>query len=472
MQAPYRDREWLQKEVNRLGNFDRVYKEHGFGKTTVYRWAKRLGVVAPKIDPQKKYENKEWLTEQFKLGRTAKDIANEFNVIESTVKNYLKEFGLIEPEHFYLTKEGEEVAEKTYKNKYWLYNQLEKHGSATKVARQIGVVPTTIQYWARKFGYETDYANKNPMYENKEWLINQYEQGKTAKEVAEQCGVDPYTISVANKKHGIDIKSIHDKVLYPYKNKDWLIEMREKYGSGAAIAKETGYPATSINRYIRKHKLRPTRRAAVPVIMNHDFFKVINTEEKAYWLGFLMADGNVYVRNDGNSEISLKLARKDRDSVIAFKKALESNVMLEEFEGKRRETTTYSTCVRFVSNKMAKDLATHGLVPRKSRKEIIPKTIPENLKNHYIRGFFDGDGHISRYALTIAVSHFMYEQVKSIFVDIGISPDAIKKRSMGKVESVEVYRVKEIPKIVSYLYKNATIYMERKKKTFEENGYL
>ena len=363
MQALYRNKEWLQKEVNRLGNFDRVYKEHGFGKTTVHRWAKRLGVVAPEIDPQKKYEDKEWLEEQLALERTAEDIAEEFGVIEETVNKYLKKYDLVDT-HFYLTKEGQKVAEETFKDKYWLYSKLEEYGSAAAVAREIGVVPTTIQYWARKFGYETDWELKNPMYEDKDWLINEYEQGKTAKEVAEQCNVTQYTISRANNRYEIDIKSIHNRVLYPYKDKKWLIEMREKHGSGAQIAKATGYPVTSINRYIRKYKLRPTQKAPVSIIMNHDFFETIDSEEKAYWLGFLMADGNVHDRSDKNFEISLKLATKDRDSVIAFKKALSSNAMLEEFERKRRETTTYSTCVRFVSNKMATDLAAHGLVPR------------------------------------------------------------------------------------------------------------
>lgn len=472
MQAPYRDKEWLQAEVNRLGNLERVHKEYGWSKTNIYRWGKRLGVVAPEIDPQRKYENKEWLTKEFNSGRTDEDIAEEFDVTELTVEGYLKEFGLVEPEHFYLTGEGQKFAEETYKDKYWLYNKLEEYGSAAEVARQIGVVPTTIQYWARKFGYETDWEKDNPLYDDKNWLINQYEQGKTAKQVAEQCNVSQYTVSVANKRHGINIKEIHDKVFYPYKNKDWLIGMREKHGNGLQIAKATGYPVTSINRYIRKHKLRPIQKPKLVKTLNHDFFETIDAEEKAYWLGFLMADGNVYHRKDGSYEISLKLASRDRDSVLAFQKALGMSGEVEEFERKRRETTTYSTCIRFVSNKMAKDLAIHGLVPRKSRKEIIPKTVPDELLNHYIRGFFDGDGSASNGRVVISCSAFLYEQIKEVFIAIGVSPDAIRLNLNGKIYVLSVNRKKEVPLVVDFLYKNATIYMERKRKIYEEYGYL
>ena len=66
----------------------------------------------------------------------------------------------------------------------------------------------------------------------------------------------------------------------------------------------------------------------------------------------------------------------------------------------------------------------------------------------------------------------MYEQMRELFIGLGIPGEAIKRASYPKVEVIGVYRIKEIPKIAYYLYKNATIYMERKKKTFEKNNYL
>lgn len=237
--------------------------------------------------------------------------------------------------------------------------------------------------------------------------------------------------------------------------------MMEKYKSGLQISKATGYPPNSINRYIRKHKLRPAEKKRIKLELNHDFFEVIDTEEKAYWLGFLMADGNVYNRGN-NYTISLKIQTKDRDSVIASGEALETNATLEEFEETRKGTKTYSTSLRVNSVKMAKDLAKYGVVPRKSRKERISENIPKELKHHFMRGYFDGDGHISRGSLNIATSHFMYEQIKEIFVKTGLALDSIKRRSHPKVEVINVYRQKEISKFAEYMYKDATIYMERK----------
>lgn len=471
MKTPYRNKEWLQNEVNELGNLQRVVDKYGWSKTNIYRWGKRLGVVAPAVDPQNKHHNKEWLSEKYEEydGDTGL-IAEEAGVGQETINTHVRELGLSK-HSIYLTDEGQELAKETYQCKYWLDQQMEKHGTAAEVARVHGIGLPTVQRWAKKFGYQSDLDKENPKYDDKEWLVNQYEQGKTAKEVAEQSGVAQGTISVANQKHGIDIKKIQDNIFYPYKQKDWLIEMMNKYESGLQISKATGFPPNSINRYIRKHNLRPAEKEKINLELNHDFFETIDTEEKAYWLGFLMADGNVYDRGD-NYTISLKLQTKDRDSVIAFKKALKTNARLEEFERVRKGTKTYSTSLRVNSVKMANDLAQYGIVPRKSQKERISDNVSEELKHHFVRGYFDGDGHISRGSLNIATSHFMYEQLKSIFNQEGVPSDAIKRRSHPKLEVINIYRQKEIPKIAEYMYKDATIYMERKKNVFIENGYL
>ena len=471
MNTPYKNKEWLQKEVDELGNLQRVVDKYGWSKTSIYRWGKRLGVVAPEVDPQNKHLNKEWLIQKYEeYDKDTGRIAEECGVTKNTIDRYIVDLGLSK-NSLYLSNKGQELAKETYQCKYWLDQQMEEHDTAAEVARVHGIGLPTVQYWAKKFGYQSNLDKENPKYDNKEWLINQYEQGKTAKEVSKQCGVSQGTISTWNKKHGIDIKDIQDDVLYPYKQKEWLIKMREEHGTGLKIAEATGYPVTSINRYIRKHKLRPAKKKKIKLELNHDFFEVIDTEEKAYWLGFLMADGNVYDRGN-NYTISLKLQTKDRDSVIAFREALETNATLEEFEGTRKGAKTYSTSLRVNSLKMAEDLARYGVVPRKSRKERISENIPEELKHHFIRGYFDGDGHISKGSLNIATSHFMYEQTKEIFVKIGLPLDSIKRRSHPKVEVINVYRQKEIPKIAEYMYKDATIYMERKRNVFIEHEYL
>ena len=63
--------------------------------------------------------------------------------------------------------------------------------------------------------------------------------------------------------------------------------------------------------------------------VNENYFSSIEGEERAYWLGFLYADG--YVRIKGKSgQLTLKLSSKDRDHIVLFNKCLESNYPIKE----------------------------------------------------------------------------------------------------------------------------------------------
>nr|DAG90196.1 MAG TPA: endonuclease [Crassvirales sp.] len=52
---------------------------------------------------------------------------------------------------------------------------------------------------------------------------------------------------------------------------------------------------------------------------NRDFFSVIDTEEKAYWLGFLYADG--FISASGNT-VGLSISLKDIDHLKKYNNAL------------------------------------------------------------------------------------------------------------------------------------------------------
>ena len=122
--------------------------------------------------------------------------------------------------------------------------------------------------------------------------------------------------------------------------------------------------------------------------MRTDFFDSIDTEEKAYWLGFLAADGNVSRRG----VIRLTLAAIDREHVESFGKAIGV--------AKPLPVRASATCRAFVSLavgsvEMAGDLARHGIVPAKSL-ILRPWVGARGLMRHYWRGVFDGDGWLCR----------------------------------------------------------------------------
>ena len=111
-------------------------------------------------------------------------------------------------------------------------------------------------------------------------------------------------------------------------------------------------------------------------------FDNIDDEYKAYWLGFIYADGSI--TNDGIFEI--QLAEKDFEHLIKFK-----NFIKWENEIKFKDSTK-SVRITFRNKYFTNQLNKLGVVPNKSLILSYPDFIPDFLQRHFIRGYFDGDG--------------------------------------------------------------------------------
>ena len=126
-------------------------------------------------------------------------------------------------------------------------------------------------------------------------------------------------------------------------------------------------------------------------------FEKIDTEEKAYWLGFLYADGSVGSKED---KIELGLAEKDLKHIEKFKTFMNINNKISY----REKTKSYR--MSFRSAQCKQDLINKGCVPKKSLILNFPNEnqVPKYLIRHFIRGYFDGDGCFSRQLHNIIVS--------------------------------------------------------------------
>ena len=122
---------------------------------------------------------------------------------------------------------------------------------------------------------------------------------------------------------------------------------------------------------------------------NEDFFETIDSEEKAYWLGFMAADGCISLTNDLYPRISLKLSEKDLDHLEKFKYSIKGNFKIHEINSIK---CGKSYSIDLSSKKMYNDLLDKGITPRKSLTLLPPKNVPDDLIRHWIRGYFDGDG--------------------------------------------------------------------------------
>src|SRR5690606_11965662 len=117
--------------------------------------------------------------------------------------------------------------------------------------------------------------------------------------------------------------------------------------------------------------------------VNDDFFDLIDTEEKAYWLGFLSADGCI---TRGNI-LKVRLAKYDENHLSKFLKSLKSDNKIYRDKN--------SVEIQISSQKLCDDLTRIGITRNKSL-TIKPINLPTEIYRHYWRGIFDGDGSICK----------------------------------------------------------------------------
>lgn len=148
---------------------------------------------------------------------------------------------------------------------------------------------------------------------------------------------------------------------------------------------------STIKRILVENNIPIAKAKRRSIIKHHNYFHEIDTIDKAYYLGLLIADGNVVqskTRVNREKTISLQLNNKDKYIVEQFAKELgASKNKVKEYTTDNRNECYF----RFSSNEMAKDLEQYGIIPQKTFDTYLP-IISDNLMPHLLRGIFDGDG--------------------------------------------------------------------------------
>jgi len=193
------------------------------------------------------------------------------------------------------------------------------------------------------------------------------------------------------------------------------------------------------------------------------YFEKVDTEHKAYFLGYLYADGYVC-----DKLIQLQLHNKDIEILEYLNKELSPNtnmVLPIKNNGVR---------VNICSVKLSKDIQNLGCVKNKTFRLNFP-TIEENFISHFIRGCFDGDGCItfnknsSEFSLLGTESFCI--SCKEIFLKYIDNTITISISLHGKNKNIHRLRVcnqSSIIKILDWLYEDSHISLSRKLNKFKD----
>lgn len=259
-------------------------------------------------------------------------------------------------------------------------------------------------------------------------------------------------------------KEIQDKIVDLY---------NKKYGS-PYIAKELGISTGKVSYFIKKNiGARSHREANSRYYFNENFFNKIDTEEKAYWLGFLMADG--YISKNNNSyKVGLILSTCDYIHLEKLNKSLESNHPVKTYEATKNSYSknSYSRII-YYSEIMFNDLLKYNLVEHKTNVLIPPDiSLLGNYISDFIRGYFDGNGSITHtntkqnnnYAFKLVSTKEFLDFVNNYIKEkLGFSANKYyKRKDYQEVMSLEFGGNLKTQKILDLLYKDAIIYLDRK----------
>lgn len=245
--------------------------------------------------------------------------------------------------------------------------------------------------------------------------------------------------------------------------KNYIIELYNSGKSGSQISKIVGCSSTMVYNILKKNNI-PTRINNNKYTFNKNFFDSIDTEEKAYILGFFYADG---YNDQKTGLIKIELHNKDIDIIEKIILSMESNN-----EIKTEKSIYKKLCIssRYLSNKLAE----LGAPQNKSNKITFPDFINKNLMRHFIRGYFDGDGCVcltvhGKASAKFECNDIFGKQLMNYLIKNNIiSKYGISKRRENCISSS--YYIQgghdAIIYFLDYIYKDSNIYSNRKYKRY------
>ena len=263
-------------------------------------------------------------------------------------------------------------------------------------------------------------------------------------------------------------ENIQEQIINDYKNGKSMRQIEKDYDvSRATVAKfleKIGIKTTKGNHHRTYHH-------------NEEYFESIDTEHKAYWLGFIFADGYI-INHDafyGQDQMGISIDVKDVELLEQFKKDICSTNPIQTYKHSGKGCDMCR--IHLTSQKTVNDLINKGCEKQKSHILKPPKNIPDHLLRHFIRGYFDGDGSITKsknehykktngyvYGINITTTKEMSEWLYSFF-DMG---SVVKE---NRREFTWYYSLGGHNQVINFyhiLYDNSTISLERKKYRFEE----
>ena len=289
----------------------------------------------------------------------------------------------------------------------------------------------------------------------------------TLTSLAKKYNIGLSTLSNNFRKLGVPLR----KTMKTTKIKNLEPRMIEMYNNGSGyeeIAKELGVSQSSIYMALSERQIQTPHShyhfiESENLTVNENFFEIIDTEAKAYWLGFIAADG--CIRNSNNNiALTIEVNTVDLIHLKKFRNDIESNHPIKKRKNK-------SMCSISIHNKkIVEDLTRLGCCPNKTHHGFISDVIfslDKHLQCAYLRGYQDGDGYIDkkrhRCIYTVKTYEFSLQLKELIQLATGVE---FSIRSEKTYYRVQVENKKGFFQFLDDIYKDVSIILNRKYETY------
>lgn len=203
---------------------------------------------------------------------------------------------------------------------------------------------------------------------------------------------------------------------------------------------------------------------------NKNAFNKILTEEDAYWLGFLLADG--YISGGTKPFIQIKLGAKDKQHLEKFLRYMQYDSFepIKETTGGAYTKDNLCYVIKISCKQISENLKQYGLNGAKSEKEIPFLLNNKELEKHYIRGIIDGDGWLreTQAGFGICGSYEVMSYIKDYIHNNIVNVENNNITKHGSIYKFELSSKIKTELILNYFYKDANIYLERKFNIFKQ----
>ena len=293
-------------------------------------------------------------------------------------------------------------------------------------------------------------------------IIEMYKSYVTVADITKKYNVNKKVIYNLLKENGIELHG-EKRTLNPIQVTD-VINMYINGHTLQDIANKYG-----VNRWTIKHclqeneiNLRSRSESIRKYNIDENFFDEINTPEKAYVLGLLWSDG---CNKTDRGTVTLKLQEEDRHILEDIKKLMHIDKPLYFYQ--KTNDNHHNMYSLEITNKHISDML--DVLGMKSAKSLIlkfPEWLDKTLYNSFLRGIVDGDGCIfkasGQYCVSIVGTKSLCEYIQIFLKSIDINSKIYSYNDNGITVSLYISGKNNSSKFLDYIYKDATIYLNRK----------